>query len=473
MAAAKMHVGLGAGGQGWGKGLGLAVLLVGVVGTVTACSTAKQVTTEVTENVRDTVRDVVVKPSEEPVKALGQEPDIRVRVAAGVVEKEIAGPNFLAARYAGQPVMGKPVLLASPVRATMGPRGLTLLDAKGMKTEWGVGRDIEVLVADSAGALKADPIRVDKVAYPGFVTLMGDWKGSLSGQGAAKFDVVGSMGIESYLPGVLSHELLKDWPLQTYAAQAVAARSYAMHERERARAEQRGYDVEATTMDQVFGGTSQSVVANEAVRITRGQVMVYDAKILRAYFSSCCGGRAASASKVWPNPELYAFNSVAPLQGVPRRFECQKATYYRWEVRRGDEDVNQRIRNWGKWQKRDVANLTRLRKVEVNERNLADRPNSYKLTDEGGNVYYLRAEELRNSLNAQAPGLPALNRETQVKSGDVDVEIVADVVTIRGRGWGHGVGACQWCMKGMADAGYDYPQMLLGFYPGAKLQKVY
>src|SRR5207248_1928652 len=99
-----------------------------------------------------------------------------------------------------------------------------------------------------------------------------------------------------------------------YEAQAVAARSYALHERERASALGLAFDVESSDKDQVYGGASASGPVREAVASTRGVVLMDGEKLLRAYFSSTCGGRAASARDTWPIGPGYEFNLAAPLQ---------------------------------------------------------------------------------------------------------------------------------------------------------------
>jgi stage II sporulation protein D len=60
----------------------------------------------------------------------------------------------------------------------------------------------------------------------------------------------------------------------------------------------------------------------------------------------------------------------------------------------------------------------------------------------------------------------------RVNSGDLEIEVWADQVTIRCRGWGHGVGMCQWCAKGMADEQQDWRSMMKVFYPGAEAERI-
>jgi stage II sporulation protein D len=62
---------------------------------------------------------------------------------------------------------------------------------------------------------------------------------------------------------------------------------------------------------------------------------------------------------------------------------------------------------------------------------------------------------------------------TRVHSSDAEVEVWANQVKFHGRGWGHGVGMCQWCAKGFADLGWDWSRMLKEFYPGAVVAEAY
>mgnify|MGYP001195777816 CR=1 FL=1 len=393
-----------------------------------------------------------------------QEPEMRVRVERGASKKRVSGPERVVARQVG--TAGKTVVLRTPLTVTSGSAGLVVLDGSGEREVWPFGSELEVMTTEADPLTPvAQPLVVDGAKFPGFVTFRPLWN-----ENPSRFDVIVTMPIEAYLPGVVTHELLPNWPRQTNEAQAVAARTYALHERGRARAERRPFDVEATTADQVYGSYTARV-AVDAVQATRGMILTYEGKVLRAYYSSQCGGRPASAADVWPVE--YSFNKARPLQGQPRQAYCQRSSLYRWEVTRRLDDVNQRLRAWGKANEHPVAGITRVRAIEVLERNAAERPNRYKLTDDRGRTFVLKAEELRNGLNHPVNGLPPITKENRVHSGDFEAEVWADQVRFIGRGWGHGVGMCQWCAKGMADQGMDWRSMMEAFYPGAEIVKAY
>jgi stage II sporulation protein D len=399
------------------------------------------------------------------------EPEIRVRVGGAATARDIDGPAMIVVRPVTTDPALKAVQLKPPLRVTSSAAGVQVADSSKAVTQYPPSVDVEFVPAPRAEGQRGpvvEFVRVEKVRYPGVVKVSPQWA-----RDPRTFDVIVTMPVETYLTGVLTHELFKDWPRQTFECQAVASRTYALHERGRARADNRPYDVEDSTSDQVYGGLTGAPVPTEAVAATRGMVLTHQGQLLRAYYSSTCGGRPNSASKVWPTGPGYEFNLLPPLQGQPRTHSCQASSWYRWEVTRTDDDVSKRLRTWGQVNKDEIATLTRVRAVEVKERNAAGRPVVFSVIDGTGRAYSLTSEELRMAFNQPVQGLASVTPKERVNSGDLEVEVYADQVRIRGRGWGHGVGMCQWCAKGMADAGRDWRSMVNEFYPGADVVKAY
>ncbi len=401
-----------------------------------------------------------------PAATFGSEPEIRVRVMRDQRHLDVVGPRAIVVRPLGGAAAAS---LASPVKVDVTQTGLILKDGAGKTQTYPMGTAVELLpIQPAAGQVAVgESMLINGKPYPGIVQLR------IKSAASPTFDVVMDMPVELYLPGVLEKELFKDWPRQAFEAQAVAARTYALFERERARAASKPFDVEATDADQVFGGSARNVRAIEAVRMTRGQVITSGGKLIRAYFSSQCGGRPASAATAWSLNEQNAFNRDPALQAAKRDHYCQSSRLYRWTVTRPDDDLSRRLREYGKVTGGDYAKLTRLRAVEVASRNKADRPERYRLLDAGGSSYLISPEELRVGCNYTVSDLPPVTAENRVNSGDLEISVWATQVRITGRGFGHGVGMCQYCAKGMADARMDWPNMIRAFFPGASVTKAY
>jgi len=451
-------------GEGWVRGVRALVVIAACLLSMIALMAC--------QSLRDIPNALQDKPTGPKVAGMfREEPDIRVRILKGSGSVELTGPQRVVVRQTGASV-GSPSSMTTPVRVTSSSKGVSVRDATGTTREWGFGNEIEVVpitpTGTTGGKTLDSAVRVNGTAYPGLAMIRPLWTNAPS-----SFDVVMVMGLESYLPGVLTHELFKDWPRQTYEAQAVAARTYAIHERWRARSENRAFDVEDTDADQVFGGLAQSSLANESVRSTRGMVITNDGHLIRAYYSSTCGGRPASAGTTWPMRPDREFNKDPVLQAKEREHACQRATFYRWSVTRSDDDISQRMRAWGRRTSHEIASLSRIREVTVKEFNDGGRPDQYTVSDDRGGEYTLAAEELRESCNEAVSGLAPITRDNRVHSGDVSVRVWASQVEFTGRGWGHAVGMCQWCAKGFADLGWDWRKMIGTFYPGSSVEKAY
>ncbi len=430
-----------------------------------SCSTIERVTNSVSEEL-DPARATTTRAK------FTTEPDIRVRVVKGTERVRIDGMSKVVIRPIGS---GLPDTVPTPVVVQSGKDGIKAIDARGGTVSWPFATDVEVLTPEDATptmpsmrARSDQALQVNGTRYPGVIQIRPRWSDS-----ASSMDVVASMGIETYLPGVLQGEMFKTWPRQAFEAQAVASRTYALHERDRARRENRTYDVEANTNDQAYTGGMIVPIAAEAARTTRGQVITYNGGLIRAYYSSTCGGRPASAAYAWPKVAGTEFNNAKPLQGKVRQAPCKDSKWYRWSVTRDDDELSQRIRAWARSNKHDAAGMGRLRTIRVGDRNDAQRPNSYVVVDSGGREFEFAPEQIRQALNQPAGGLPPVTEANRVLSGDFETEVWADKVRLHGRGWGHGVGMCQYCAKAFAEQGMDWPTMIKTFYPGVEVGKMY
>jgi SpoIID/LytB domain protein len=408
-----------------------------------------------------------------PTSTYKSEPDVRIRVerAARTLRVQGAsGPGKVLVRPVGGVATSQ--ILPGPLAISSSPSGITIVDGTGKSTKLGPGVDSEFLAAPEPGRPpETGAIKVNDTTFPGVVAVRPRWSDPQIDSGA--FDVIVEIPMETYLPGVVVKEMWPGWPRGAYEVQAVCARTYAAHERERSRRAGKSFDLENSTLDQVYGGISASASAIEAVKNTRG-MMIYDgSELLRAYYSSTCGGRPGSAADVWPTTAGFEYNLAGPIQGRARKHYCQGSTRYRWEVTRSVDDLSARLRVWGQNNGNPVKLIANVASVRVQKVNSAERPTRYLVTADDGKQFQLTAEEFRVGCNTSVPGLAPINKDTQVFSGDVEVEVFGGSAHIRGRGFGHGVGMCQWCAKGMADAGISWRTQIEIFYPDATLKKAW
>ena len=385
-------------------------------------------------------------------------PEMRVRVAKRRTELRIGGPALVHARTTSDAAV-----LAAPIRVTLDRSGWVVVDADGTRRIR--ADDLELTAAGDA------PITLDGIAMGETLHLCAKTR---SGDGAPAIDAVARVPIETYVAGVIAKELYPGWKPEAYRAQAIAARSYALHRRALRLANGAHYDVESTTRDQAFGGVTSSPVALEAAHATAGTVLAWAGEILCAYYSSTSGGRAASAADVWPVGPGTEYNLAAPIQASPREGWDSFSPRHRWKVVRDQRTLTERFRVYARRQGLGFRDIDLLASVEPVARNAFDRPTRYRIADSRGTWWEIEAEVLRLACNASAGDrLPPPKASNRVSSGDVEFDIRAGTVTILGRGFGHGVGMSQFGAEGMARAGRSAEAILEHYYPGAELVQVY
>jgi stage II sporulation protein D len=279
-------------------------------------------------------------------------------------------------------------------------------------------------------------------------------------------DVVNVVSVEEYLLGVVTRESPARWPIETLKAQAIASRTYALfHVRMVGRSVDRGFDLFDDTRSQVYGGYSgETDESRRAVKETSGSVLAYGPrgreKIFQAYFSSTCGGITASSADVFPQDD------IPPLR--ERLADgCTSASRYRWSATVPKQVLTERVRAWARAKRNAVANMSTLQTVEPSGKNALGRPTRYHLVDDRGTRYELTAEQARSALGWDAP------RETDLHSGFFEVTDAGSQLKFDGRGFGHGVGYCQWCGNGWGRAGVGAVDILKRSYPGAVLVRAY
>jgi stage II sporulation protein D len=139
------------------------------------------------------------------------------------------------------------------------------------------------------------PISFDGAASSGVID--GRYRGSLELDETAsdRLDVVNRVGLESYLRGVVPVESPPTWAPAELAAQAIAARSYAV-----ASPPQRGFDLYADTRSQEYGGYGAETAATDAaVSATVGEVVTYAGKPVATYYFASSGGQTESVQNAF------------------------------------------------------------------------------------------------------------------------------------------------------------------------------
>lgn len=294
------------------------------------------------------------------------------------------------------------------------------------------------VVLRPGGASVADPrLSFDHADYRGEFIVDLDGSGLL---------LVNRLDVEEYLRGVLPAETYASWPAAALEAQAVVSRSYAL-----ARAWSRPMDtwqLRADTGDQVYRGRDvEDPRTDAALTTTAGRVAVYDDELITAYFSSCCGGRTVPAEEAWPGSA-----PVPYLGGVDCPW-CVDCPNHEWELRLEFDQLSAALAEAGYTN----APLCGLRPSTSTR---SGRVTAVEFTNTAGESFSLGGEELRRVV-----GYSRL-KSTRFAIASSD----AAGLNLRGGGYGHGVGLCQWGARGMAEAGYELEEIIDFYYPGAEVR---
>jgi stage II sporulation protein D len=295
--------------------------------------------------------------------------------------------------------------------------------------------------------------------------------------------VVNRLGVESYLRGVVPLEIggvAKPGDEAAVEAQAVAARSYSyIHI---ADAGTRAFDMYGSIQDQAYGGVdAEQAMSDRAVENTRNMVLRYAGRIVNTPYSSTCGGRTAAVKEVWwrRNDEPYLKPVSDQIPGTDNYY-CDISGRFRWTTSFNETQLRETLEKYlgtvTPASEPAVAasatsrlSLGRITGFNVTGRTPSDRVASVSIQTERGN-YVVRGNDVRFVLRTPSGSL--LNstyftaETTKGSSGAIDQ------LTIRGGGYGHGIGMCQFGAIGRARAGQDYRTILTSYYQGTTVERI-
>jgi stage II sporulation protein D len=253
--------------------------------------------------------------------------------------------------------------------------------------------------------------------------------------------VINKVMLEDYVAGILGREIYPDWHPEMMKAQAVAARSYALHQR--AQSGGRAFHVEAGTGSQVYGGMAAETPAiRAAVSATRGEFLAHEQKPILAAYHSASGGRTASSEEVWGRALPYLVSlKVADEQDSPDAY--WRATISKTKLGRALDSLG--------------IGIGSPRELQVVDRSRSGRALRVQIRGDKGN-HNLDARALRTALG-----------ESVIRSTLFEIRPANDAFVFVGSGHGHGVGMSQWGAQAMAQTGSTYREIIQTFYPETSL----
>jgi SpoIID/LytB domain protein len=260
-------------------------------------------------------------------------------------------------------------------------------------------------------------------------------------QGSGGLAVVNDVAFEEYLQGVA--EVPASWPMEALRAQAIAARTFAVHQLRLAgatEARRAGADICATQACQVYLGLAKERSEHgsrwvEAVRSTRGQVLLFRGEPILAMYSSSNGGRSVAGSRPY-------------LRSTPDP-DSARGPYNHWRVTLGYEQLRSAFGLPGP--------LTSLR-----------RTGDAVALDWPGGQTLVPVLDFRTRLNEVVPAPEGMPRTVPSTQFSVLADDPGAVATLDGRGHGHGIGLSQFGALGKASRGLRAAEILASYYGGIR-----
>lgn len=284
-------------------------------------------------------------------------------------------------------------------------------------------------------------IIIDGKIYPGEIEIISNGN---------TLTVVNILDIETYLYGVLPYEVVSSWNDEMLKVQAIIARTYTISNLGRHKSA--GYDLCSTIHCQVYHGISKRMYqrAKKAVDATSGLVIV-DSKgnIIQSYYHAACGGSTEDVAEIWGT------SSLEYLEGVKCK-HCKNSPYESWSYKILKSEFLKLLKEKGFSLNKDI------KKIQILSYTKNGRVKELKIDSEKGHIL-VKAEELRKIL-----GYNKL-KSTRITK----IEIEGDLICFYGKGWGHGIGLCQWGAAYASSYGKKFDEIIKYYYPNTKIKKIY
>ncbi len=304
-----------------------------------------------------------------------------------------------------------------------------------------------------------------------------DFRGELEfAQSGAGINLINILSVEEYLYGVVPAEVPPYWPKEALKAMAVSARTYTFahfgqHKKD-------GYDLCSNQHCAVYKGVgAEDPRVNECVDATAHEVLL-DAKgrFVPTFYSECCGGHTQDVSEVWGMRKIDELKGV--YDGEKKDFDFPLSPFDAEEWVRTMPDVycraegtNETSFRWIRCLSGDYlthyvnrkSKLGRIKKIEPLSRGKTGAVTKIRITGEEKSAEF-KFDAIRNVLGKL--------RSNVVKwEYRLNEQGFIEEIYIYGAGWGHGVGVCQRGLRGMAERGKNYIDILKHYYRGASIAK--
>lgn len=378
------------------------------------------------------------------------------------------------------------------------------------------------IVLKPSGDQKGCIISLNNASYRGNLTVYNMEQGLMA---------VNTLPVEEYLYGVVGEEMGYGAPLEALKAQALISRSYALNKR----GTDLYADVSPDVSSQLYKGYVSErktgfTKVKQAVDATAGEVICYQGNIIDAVFHSNAGGYTECCENVWKEPHPYLRAVASPAdsyaQRHPQDAKGWPANTYEWSVTLTRTQLEECVSDWNAARPADGINIGDIQDIVISRTDrsgtrdtASGRATALTLVGTSGkktitrdnirSFFRVGGKPLPSTLITNitfSPGAAALgaggatgqvsgssiksvdasNKVTAPEPGTPKIYIVGKddrtntipkqftSITIKGRGYGHGLGLSQWGAMGMAvEQNASYQEIIKHYYTGVEIKKLY
>lgn len=341
-----------------------------------------------------------------------------------------------------------------------------------------------------------------------------------------KITPINILGVEDYLLSVISSEMSATASLELLKAHAVISRSWLLAQIDKNkrivdageqysavektsddemikwydREDHINFDVCADDHCQRYQGITRASTPEvaKAIEATRGQVLMDGENLCDARFSKCCGGVYEEFENCWEpihydylaarrdgenetdfpdltieenarewiltRPEAHCNTSDAEiLSQVLNNYDQETTDFYRWNVTYSQEEISKLVKERSGM---DYGNIVDLVPIA---RGTSGRLYKLKIVGTNKTLTIGKELEIRRTLSPSHLYSSAF----VVEKGETDANGLPASFTLKGAGWGHGVGLCQIGAAVMGAKGYNYKDILLHYFVDAEIKELY
>lgn len=339
-----------------------------------------------------------------------------------------------------------------------------------------------------------------------------------------RITAVNEIPLEEYLTSVVSSEMSPNCSIELLKAHAIVSRGWLIAQLEKKHANSEGksineyiseneiirwydredhknYDLCADDHCQRYQGVTKIINDNalNAVESTRGLALKYDNIICDTRYSKCCGGMSEGFENIW---EPVKHNYLAPI--VDYKFELDGIDYDLTQERSATQwiksnphafcntndpkilsqiflDFDRPTNNFFRWNveytQEELSNIIKTKSgidfgniidLIPQERGYSGRIIKLKIVGDKKTLTIGKELEIRKTLSTSH-----LLSSAFVVTKEKILDGIPQKFILHGAGWGHGVGLCQIGAAVMGERGYNFDEILLHYFKGAKIQKIY